>query len=201
MTEALYRVQGGIFPKRSRKILTLDKKICCSPNNFLYISNMEHMSYFFKKRIDFRSLDKLGDKIKNYELEIVKMIVPSWFMSMLETHAVDQFNSKNNLPKIVDTKKPGKAFQLNGNWIKLLEKVCIDAEIIKIESTQDFAKAFDFEMNKFTKKLVLNQEIIDIFEKCEINRDIINQFKSRLEKKMSYIDKAKGENFDLSDIR
>lgn len=137
--QRVFRVQGGIFPNRSRhSINVLNNKIIVSFHRTVYIGNIDHMSYFLMKRLDVNSLDEIPEDISNYKIEVVEMYVPYWFTYLLEQYAVMQLDSKEiNFPKLVDKTTPGESYQISSYWSKLLEDCCVSAYVHKLNTKQD----------------------------------------------------------------
>lgn len=119
-TVTYFRVQGGIPPKASRKLIDVDADGDVSiKNGTLNISTGDstHADYFLSKRP--------GAQV--YEFE-----VPKWFDDFVRENAIPQQNYNANpmnqgglAPKTVDPTTPGQSYELPPIWTTWLNEVAI----------------------------------------------------------------------------
>ena len=104
----LFRVQGGIFPNRSRNtIRVIDNKIHCPNTSATYVGDIEHMIHFLFKRLGITKIEDIPENVKEYKVNIVEMYVPYWLTYLIEKYAVDQYESKDEIyPRLVDKRTP-----------------------------------------------------------------------------------------------
>ncbi len=106
--QRLFRIQGGIFPNRSRNyIRTINDKIICSKSKALHIGDMDHMLHFLFKRLGIDDIKNIPKDVSNYDLHIIEMYVPYWLPYLIEKYSVNEFRNRNiTYPKLVDKETP-----------------------------------------------------------------------------------------------
>ena len=181
-TNTLFRVQGGIFPCRSRDYIKIvnGNKIRCSKTREIYIGDREHMTYFLFKRLGINSINSMHDEIEKYGVHVLEMHVPYWLPYLIEKYSVDQFRNKDKTyPRLVDKKIPGQSYQIPRMWIELLEASCVHGVDNEIKEKKDI---YDILLPK--ELPIINQEelldldkISEIIYKCKIKESDINSLR------------------------
>lgn len=177
--QRLFRIQGGIFPNRSRLSITVNNnKISCSQYKNVYIGNTEHMTHFLFKRLGITEIEDLPKNVEEYNIHIIEMYVPYWLTHLIEKYSVDEFKNRDKtFPKLVDKTTPGQSYQMCGNWTNLLKECCIFAEDHKICKEKDI---YDILLGKNLSKInekgvSLNINVIsDLLYQCQIKSSDID---------------------------
>ena len=172
--QKLFRIQGGVFPNRSREYIKVkDNKILCPMTKSIHIGNTEHMIHFLFKRLGITQIEDMPENVEEYDIHIVEMYVPYWMTYLIEKYSVDELKNRNKTyPKLVDKTTPGQSYQLINGWSKLLEASCIFAQDNKIKKEKDiqdilFSKNFS-KINKNDISLDV-ERISELIYKCKIS--------------------------------
>lgn len=106
--QKLYRIQGGIFPNRSRDFIRVNNnKISCSKSRNIHIGNKEHATYFLFKRFGINQIEELPKDAYKYDIHVIEMYVPYWVTYLMEKYSVENFcNTDTSFPKLVDQTTP-----------------------------------------------------------------------------------------------
>ena len=127
-TSTVFRVQGGVPPKASRKHVEIDVNGNPIINNTtlnVSIGDLEHAKHFQKLRP--------GSEVTSFE-------IPKWMDDFIEKEAIPQANYKTNplkqgglAPKVVDPTTPGRSYELPSIWTEWLQENAIEGsgKIIK----------------------------------------------------------------------
>lgn len=123
-----FRVQGGIPPKASKVLITIDGSGNASFKNAtinLSVGDTKHAEHFMSLRPG---------------SELVKFEVPQWFDDFLKSNAIPQNGYKLNpanqgglAPKIVDPTTPGTSYELPPVWSRWLNENAVkgSGQVIK----------------------------------------------------------------------
>lgn len=106
--QKLFRIQGGIFPNRSREYIKVkDNKIFCPMTKGIHIGNTEHMIHFLFKRLGITQIEDMPENAEEYDIHVVEMYVPYWMTYLIEKYSVDELRNKSKAyPKLVDKTTP-----------------------------------------------------------------------------------------------
>jgi len=106
--QRLFRIQGGIFPNRSREVIKVkDNKIFCSSTRAIHVGNLEHMVHFLFKRLGITQIEDMPENTEEYNVHIVEMYVPYWMTYLLEKYSVSESRNRDkSFPKLVDKSTP-----------------------------------------------------------------------------------------------
>lgn len=192
-----FRVQGGVFPNRSKNTIGFDKagNINISCHNSVYIGDLDHVNYFLLKRLGAKSLNDLPDDIAHLDVNVIEMIVPNWLAILIEKYSISQFDSKSQpFPRIVDQKTPGKSYQISKHWAKLFEEACVEANKYQILEKRDIYKVLLSNENLQKNYQIKDySKIKERVNKCNIKPVDISQIYKKLGLKFSINKKNNNE--------
>lgn len=106
--QRLFRIQGGIFPNRSREVITIkDNKIFCPSSKSIHVGNTEHMVHFLFKRLGITQIEDMPENAEEYNIHIIEMYVPYWMTYLIEKYSVSESRNRDkSFPKLVDKSTP-----------------------------------------------------------------------------------------------
>lgn len=113
--QKLFRIQGGIFPNRSREYIKVDdSKIFCPKSKPIHVGNAEHMAYFLFKRLGITEIENLPENVKEYDIHVIEMYVPYWITYLIDKYSVEELRNRDKyFPKLVDKTTPRTVLSIN----------------------------------------------------------------------------------------
>lgn len=114
--QRLFRIQGGIFPNRSREYIRVtDNKVFCPRIRALHVGNTEHMTHFLFKRLGITQIQDIPKNVEEYNIHVMEMYVPYWLTHLIEKYSVNELRNRDKTyPKLVDKTTPRSI--LSNRW-------------------------------------------------------------------------------------
>lgn len=106
--QRLFRIQGGIFPNRSRDYIKITgNKLKCPKTKAIHIGNTEHMIHFLFKRLGITKIEDIPKNVNEYNVHVIEMYVPYWVTYLIEKYSVSELRNRDKqFPKLVDKTTP-----------------------------------------------------------------------------------------------